>query len=445
MRRNAPHQHQRRYYYDPIVGSRVAMLGGSWVPKAPVGGLPGLALNFSGQTAWQSGAPVSLASTFSFTRATQAWDSQPDGSLVSVASGSPRYGGGLGFLPEGARTNLLLQSGDFNTSWTITTATVTPGATTGVDNTASASSVVLSGSGGGTAQSVTISAASTTTVSVYAKPFATNWLRVRLQAGADIKAVWFNIAAGTVGTTNPVGTEITAIVGSIQSAANGFYRCIVKVTTATVTTLSSSFIPTSADTVNGAAADSCYLDKSQAEAGATATSYITTTVATATRNGDSMIITGAPFTAGLTAAEGTMFLELENDATCPVVGQAVGICNTASPTANNRISISSINTGIAYAITDGGVSQVTPTAVLGNTRPTKTRVAMRYKLNDSNFSVKGGVVASDTTCTIPAGMDRIVIGSAAHSPGGAPIEARISRVAFWPTGLVNSDLVALSA
>ena len=430
------------------LGLGVWPLGGglSWLPVPPSGINPGLVLDFAGNRAFQSGAQVALSSTLAFTRATQAWDLQPDGSLVSVASGSPRYGGGLGFLPEGTRTNLLLQSGNFSTSWGVSNTTVTPNAVAGVEQSGAvtAASTVLTAGGGGPAQTVTIGAATTNTISIYAKPFSTNWLRIRLQAGVDIKAVWFNLATGAVGTKDAVGTEITAITTSMTAAANGFYRCIVTITTVTATSLVFTPVACAADNINGAASDSCYLEKSQIELGATATSYITTTTATATRNADQMIISGSPLTAGLSATEGTFLIEAEFDSATPS-NPHMGLGNTASPSINNRITCTFTPSGAQLAIVDSAVFQASTIVVAGNTRPIKTRFVARYKANDSASSTKGSAPSVDSVCTIPAGMDRFVVGSAPWAPGAAPLEGRISRVAFWPTGLINSDIQALSA
>ena len=386
-------------------------LGGlGWVKRAPTLGMPDVFLDFAGNRGFAAGVQVPLSGLFTFSRSTTAWDNTAGGLLFSTALNVPRYGQGLGFLPEGARTNLMLQSGNFATTpWVNTSSFPTTNAAIGVDGTMSATLVTVTGSNGGPAQVITIAAASTNVVSVYAKPGASNWARIRVLAGPEVRAVWYNIVTGAIGTADLVGVEITGLVASTERGAFGFYRCILRVTTATATTLSVKFLPCPSDGVNAEAGDSFYLDKGQCELGATDTSYITTTTVSATRGADIMTLTGAQFTNGLTAAEGTIFMEMELDASTPLSAQAGGLSNTAAPSVNNRVCVVLPSGNANLQIVDAGAFTVATPAVAGNARPLKTRFAARYKLNDSNSSVKGSVSVSDTVCTIPTGMDLSLI------------------------------------
>src|SRR3990167_1054230 len=146
-----------------------------------------------------------------FTRATTATTVDSTGTIVSVASGTARswydpttlvYGG---YLPEGARTNLCLQSEDFATTWTnvnsteATNAAVAPdGATTAdrliPDDTVTDSAFLQTG--------LTLTAASTYTFSVFAKTSVLDSIQLRM---------------GDLSFTNSVSVTYNTTTGAVES------------------------------------------------------------------------------------------------------------------------------------------------------------------------------------------------------------------------------------
>jgi hypothetical protein len=172
---------------------------------------------------------VTQATGYSFTRASDGYYTNSDGTLTLFGSGALRRGD-RGVLIEGARTNLLLRSQEFdNASWTKNRATVTANATTAPDGTLTADKLVEDNTASNTHR--TFQNVSTTgqayAFTVFAKASERNWMYLRIdRAGPSTPAAWFDLSAGTVGTVN------TGLTAAIEALANGWYRCRIVVDTA---------------------------------------------------------------------------------------------------------------------------------------------------------------------------------------------------------------------
>lgn len=191
---------------------------------------------------------------------------------------------------QSAATNLLLRSNDFGTTWT-SGGTITTNTTTDPDGGSTADTLTATGSGQTATQtSAAFSAASTITVSVFAKKLASNWLRISLAAGAV--ECWYNLDTGVLGShTAGSGNHLyssSAIAEVDDSYSSGWYRCSLTITTAVVTTLACAFGAVAADSATGVTTNSCYLWEAQCEVGSSATSHITTAGTTVTRSTSTM-------------------------------------------------------------------------------------------------------------------------------------------------------------
>ena len=121
-----------------------------------------------------------------------------------------------GYSSAKAEENLLLQSQDFATSWTLTNVTVLANDTTAPDGTATADKITqTSTSNPAVRQQVTVSG--TYQFSVFLKYIDIQW--IRLLIGND--GAWFDVQNGVTGTTQG------SLTSSIQASTNGFYRLIV--------------------------------------------------------------------------------------------------------------------------------------------------------------------------------------------------------------------------
>jgi hypothetical protein len=172
-----------------------------------------------------------------FTRASSGTFVGSNGVLQTAVTDAPRFdhnpttGESLGLLVEEQRTNLLLQSEDFSTTWsrpqsdTITTNSISsPAGTATADSfvensTASSLHTIL--------QDATITANATYTVSLYVKAALRTEIQFKLSDAADASGVTgtFNLSTGAA-TSGSFGTG-SANVASMQTLPNAWYRCVL--------------------------------------------------------------------------------------------------------------------------------------------------------------------------------------------------------------------------
>jgi len=173
---------------------------------------------------------------------------------------------------EKVRTNLLLQSNTFDTTWVTTDASVTSGQS-GYDGTNNA--WLLNVTGGTANQRIDqpIVLGGLNTYSIYLKAGTVDWVALR-NTGSVSAVVWFNLANGTKGA-NPN----SALNYTITSVGSGWYRCTL---TLNSTTDRVYIYPSTADDfagLNCTSGDNILIQSAQLETGDTATDYIETTTA----------------------------------------------------------------------------------------------------------------------------------------------------------------------
>jgi len=166
-------------------------------------------------------------------------------------------------LIEKGRENLLLQSNSFNTTWSLSSTSVTSGQS-GYDG--SSDAWLLNSTTTGfprIAQNVTSSGVAT--YSIYAKAAADSFIQLKT-FGADSE-VWFNLSSGTIVSSS--GSQY--ITSNIQSVGNGWYRCSV---TFNGSLTSLRVYPASAFGVYSTSGNGVYIQDAQLEQGLVATEYI---------------------------------------------------------------------------------------------------------------------------------------------------------------------------
>ncbi len=93
-----------------------------------------------------------------------------------------------------------------------------------------------------------------------------------------------------------------------------------------------------------------------------------------------------------------------------------------------------------YPVVDGSTG-----SIAGPTLSTEADFtsAMRYATNAMGASYNGGAVATDTTATIPTGIDRLYVG--AGGSGTAQSGTYVARLAWFSASLSDANMQAVQA
>jgi len=341
-----------------------------------------------------------------------------------------------------APNNLLLQSEDFSTTWTVTGATVSANATTAPSGATTADKLQEDASTGShlVTQNITFTATSYT-ASLFAKKAERDWVRVLFFDGTNTFSAFFNLDTGVVGTVT--GSGATA---AIQNSGNGWYRCSV---TATVLAGSGSFAPRVAladnnSSYTGSAGSGIYIWGAQLEEGAFPTSYIPTTTIALTRAADvASVNTLSPW---FNATESTIYAEVIPVSATPPTQQA--ILSLDDGTTSNVLYFARIQTGSSAnrfrvnSRTGGSIDVdkniTSPTIQAGLV----SKVVAAIKLNDFAFTIGGAAVGTDTSALVSP-VNRLVIGNYPFSSG--IWNGHIRRITYYPRRLSNAELVAITS
>jgi hypothetical protein len=358
-----------------------------------------------------------------FTRASSGTYTDSAGVLQTAATDVPRFdhnpttGESLGLLVEEQRTNLLLRSEDFSTTWVRFNVNASSNAILAPDGTLTADKLTENDADNFHRIRQGITSGVTGVFSVFLK--AAERTRVNLGT-SDINLIaGFDLSAGSVVS----GT------GSIEPFGDGWYRCSIS---ATFTT-SGPFLllrNSSSEFYTGDGTSGIYLWGAQLEAGAFPTSYIPTTGATATRNASlADLISGA-----IANNIRSFYVEFSS----PAVGTR-GVVSLNDNTANERASVLTSGTDPRLVVQDGGVEQAN---INGGTvaAGVRTRVAVRINADDFAISINGGAVVTDTSGTLPT-VDRLMFG---RTQAGEYLNGRIARFTGWSQLLPNATLQTLA-
>jgi hypothetical protein len=341
---------------------------------------------------------------------------------------------------EPQRTNLLLRSEEFdNAIWQKGNSTALANTVVGPDGISTADSLFETSATG--SHNFTQSFNKTATqiqyaFSVYAKPNGRDWIWLEFSDGANAATKYFNITTGALGTGLTSGTfSIQSVF--IDSAANGFYRCILVFTTSAIASNLVTIGASLADNTRSFAGDitkGVHLIGAQLEAGSYASSYIKTTAATVTRIADAITTkTGASALIGQT--EGTIYFEgIAN----PAIDSSTKMLGVSIGSANNCIVLyiaSGIVGGYIYV---GGVNQATqlpfPAFISG-------KVALVYRSNYTALFVNGVKAGQDLTVVVPA-CDRFHF----SQDGGTnnPFFGKVKNFSLFDTALSDAEAIALT-
>ena len=192
---------------------------------------------------------------------------------------SGTYVGSDGLIKT-ATTNLLLQSEDFSTTWSIVGGTVTSNAASAPNGTNTAELLTATSTGAYQSrlvQSISNLSTQNYTLSCYAKPNNTDFLAIRfVDGGSGNSSGYFNLLTGQTSSIDTVWTT-TAI--SATAVGEGWYRCVISFTVSATDGSADVFIycPNSLSTNDVNTGNSIYIWGAQLEQSDTVGEYVKTT------------------------------------------------------------------------------------------------------------------------------------------------------------------------
>ena len=391
-----------------------------------------------------------------FTRGSTGTYFGSDGIMRTAGVNEPRFdhdpitGQSLGLLIEESRTNLLVRSEDFTTTWGVSNGSVQSNIITAPDGNTTADKLVENSASGNkevTQGSITFTSGTSLTFSCFAKAGERTLFRLAATTGffASPTNAFFNLSNGTV----------SLIQGGVTSASiipypNGWYRCVATVLPTSsgsgnvyITLVRSE----TTSTYGGDGTSGIYIWGAQLEAGAFPTSYIPTTASTVTRSADTSNI--ANISSFFNSNEGTLFVDSEIPYQTNLRFPAIGFTRGAG--SGNTIQFYYYNTNtpyVTYLVRDtankGGnlISWDSPTQTLGSYK----KFIATYKVGEFNYYFDGKLVIrkTDTNKALPTNLTSLDFG---YNTPGSPdrLNGHIRRVTYYPIQLTNQQLINLTS
>jgi hypothetical protein len=338
-----------------------------------------------------------------------------------------------------SRTNLLLQSEDFSTTWAVTRCLAfgsgsIANAIEAPDGTLTADKLVEDTTASSTHfifQSLPVTSGTTYTGTVYVKaaerfnvavitggtPFGGNGININLQTGATS-----NFGSPTAIYSTPL--------------ENGWYR-VGWTLTASATGTGQIQIRTKDDLDNqsytGDGTSGIYIWGAQLETGSTATAYIPTTTAAVT-------VVESPW---YRQDEGTVFVDFNG--TNITSGQFPRLLEFNDGTSNNSIRVQQYNAGANAVRASVVTAAVTQFAADNGSVAVGVRgkTAFGSALNDAALVTDGASPTTDATYLVPSGLTQLGIGGPPTAPTSL-LNSTIRRLTYWPARLPNETLQTIT-
>ena len=340
----------------------------------------------------------------------------------------PNTGALRGLLIEEARTNLLLPSESFGSSWTLTNASVSADATTAPNGTTTADKLIESvASGFHVAGRALATAGSIQVLSVFAKAGERSRLELQLGNGSNGGIATFDLLTG----------RSVSGGGTITPCGDGWY--LLSIIANPVTGNSNvNFLMNngSSDSYTGDGTSGLYLWGAQLETGAFPTSYIPTTSATAARAADVGILAINQI-AGFSQSAYTLCAE----AIASSSSSNQYLLTLDDGTSNEIAAIRRVSQA-ELLVLDGGATQASiggGTATAGAV----VRMAGSFVVNEFVVSKDGGAITADVAGTMPT-VTALNVGS--RTAGSAQFwNGPIRRLAVFKTNKPSRQVRSLAA
>jgi hypothetical protein len=343
--------------------------------------------------------------------------------------------GGWGALVEGARTNLLQRTEEFDNGWTGENLIITANVIVAPDGTMTADKIIANTATGNhyRIQTPTTANATVHTISVYAKAGEYNFMRI--EQGNNSNGGYFNLSNGTV-----VGA--TTYSPRITDAGNGWYRCSVTVTSV-ATNVGCVFAPSpNGTTINytGDGTSGIFIWGAQLEVGSFASSYIknVNTSAGVPRSADVITKTGASDLIGQT--EGTLFAVVDTSVKPAPPSKRILTLDNSSNVATNRIQLIKTTTDEIEFI-----HTISSTNVIRRTVANQSgifKICGTYTPTEIKLFVNGVQISTTGIVTGTPVLNQIGIGCV--SDGTNQFDDRILLAGISKTALTQAEAIALT-
>jgi hypothetical protein len=395
---------------------------------------------------------VSGTNLITFSRASSGTYVGSDGLIKTAVTDAPRFdhdpvtGESLGLLIEESRTNLITSSSDIAGFFTQQNSTATADAAAAPDGTVTADLIVPDTSSSTHASfnntSLSFSASTTYSYSIFVKPNGYSWLQLVLTSGFNNLTAWVNFdltGAGSFGFTG--GGEISK---EIESHPGGWYRCTI-----TATSGASAFAGGPAYLIldsnrngrdehyAGDDTSGIYLWGAQVEEGSFPTSYIPTTTSTVTRSPDIATIEGTNFSSWYNQSEGTIFTDISPLAAASGRGYLFSNGSNDQRLGQNTDDVSNY----ALFMSNGSTTSLSA-AASGMPKPIKACLA--YKPGSSRGVIDGALKILSTTNNVPDAINQVGIGFQNYAGSSGFLDGHISRLAYFPVRKTDQELIDLT-
>lgn len=386
--------------------------------------------------------PIDGTGDFDFSRASGATRVNSDGLIEEVANNVPRLDWLNSNCPslilEPQRTNLVLFSEQFSgTNWSTNNTTITVNQEIAPNGTSTANKLQRTSTSASYCTHIISKSASaiTYTTSAFIKKGSDDYFSMRAQGIYPSRADFrFRFDTEEIYYTQAF-SNFTILDYGVQNYSNGWYRMHFTYTSDPDTKLRLTFSPRATDGNNDSSDTSstsfAYVWGAQTEVANYVSSYIKTEASTVTRLKDECLNGGDSDLFNIT--EGTFFVDATpyDSGNVTVIGLSIG-------NDTQKIIFQFQTNGTQVRVfSSGGVS-----SFLSLTFNQRNKIAVTFKENEYKFFINGALVGSDTSATVPAGMDRLNFSNRTNTANN--FEGKVHDTRVYDRVLTEAEAIELT-